>query len=466
MAMASFDDIYASKPQPFSLHTLYRIWSGVVKKSYVYNTLIGILVLSGLFLFLFSGSSSKSSSALRSSSVPPNLPPSFARLASLLVDIHKEASSTSSSDGDDDNVLRFFSIGDFGVNTAGARTAALALANVTASLRPSFIVGLGDNFYPTGVEKHSAQRQFRQNFESVYGAQALRSVPWFMALGDHDHCGDVGAQVQYTASSSNKRRRWRMPAQWFGVRANARGEAAESGTNAYDAMKNAAVQFVFSDTVAGEGSMPGVEDGDGSTRRHMYDRCYRPDAAGRAVSEEHNAYVERELERWSSGADGAAPWMIVVGHRPVLSATRRSCAPPNEGGLSAAEMLHRDYRIRKYADHSERAQRADRPPLVYLGGHDHTVQHIESRGASSSVHFLVNGVGGYDLHAFDKRCEAGASASCLPLGAVGHEHKLHVASAYYGFAVHELRASRFDTIFVDAEGLGRDVRTTVFRKNV
>ena len=141
----------------------------------------------------------------------------------------------------------------------------------------------------------------------------------------------------------------------------------------------------------------------------------------------------------------------------MLSVTHRACSPH---GLSEAERVHRDYRLESYMAHAERAGR----PLVYLGGHDHSVQHIEARGKhGSSVHFFVNGAGGYDLHDLDPRCSPGVSAACLPAHG---EFAVHAASgAFHGFAVHEVRQHRFDTFFVDASGEGRDVlrATPVYR---
>ena len=57
----------------------------------------------------------------------------------------------------------------------------------------SAVFTLGDNFYGNGVVSVD-DAQFEFKWASVYADAAL-DVPWYPALGDHDQCGDVDAQV-------------------------------------------------------------------------------------------------------------------------------------------------------------------------------------------------------------------------------------------------------------------------------
>lgn len=101
---------------------------------------------------------------------------------------------------------RFFAVGDFGTGGTGQRMVAEVMADRARRDGLDFVLGLGDNFYPSGVGS-VADPQWCEKFEEVYDDPAL-SVPWYAALGNHDHLGNVQAQIDYGAASD----KWRMPA--------------------------------------------------------------------------------------------------------------------------------------------------------------------------------------------------------------------------------------------------------------
>lgn len=74
-----------------------------------------------------------------------------------------------------------------------------------SSLKPSFILSLGDNFYVRGV-KGLEDPQLTESFLEVYRRGPLAEVPWQVALGDHDHRGNVSALLRW------HNERWRLPA--------------------------------------------------------------------------------------------------------------------------------------------------------------------------------------------------------------------------------------------------------------
>ena len=76
---------------------------------------------------------------------------------------------------------------------------------VTQRLNCQFIVGVGDNFYFDGV-KDVRDPRFNLTFERTYSDKSLH-VPWYMIAGNHDHKGNVSAQIAYTKVS----RRWNFP---------------------------------------------------------------------------------------------------------------------------------------------------------------------------------------------------------------------------------------------------------------
>ena len=64
---------------------------------------------------------------------------------------------------------------------------------------------LGDNFYKVGV-KSVDDKRFKETFEDVYRAKSLMNR-WYILAGNHDHHGNVWAQIEYTQRSS----RWYFP---------------------------------------------------------------------------------------------------------------------------------------------------------------------------------------------------------------------------------------------------------------
>lgn len=54
----------------------------------------------------------------------------------------------------------------------------------------------GDNFYENGV-KSIHDKQWRRSYEDVYAGDVLKGVKWWSVLGNHDHLGNIEAQVDY-----------------------------------------------------------------------------------------------------------------------------------------------------------------------------------------------------------------------------------------------------------------------------
>lgn len=78
------------------------------------------------------------------------------------------------------------------------------------------IIFLGDNFYFDGVTNVDDKR-FQETFEDIFTSPSL-NIPWYFCAGNHDHNGNVSAEIAYTKKSSrwnfqyfNYSRIWSIP---------------------------------------------------------------------------------------------------------------------------------------------------------------------------------------------------------------------------------------------------------------
>jgi acid phosphatase len=208
----------------------------------------------------------------------------------------------------------FLVIGDWGTGSVAQEMVALAMGRCADAVGPRFVISTGDNFYPSGVTSVK-DPQWKTSFESIYDAPSLM-IPWYAVLGNHDHKGNVGAQVAYTQQSS----RWHMPATYYKhIEVLAPGSSAE---------------FFFIDTD------PIVRQY-GSWTAHF-------------SSNDQLAWLRSEL------ASSTARWKIVVGHHPVYSSEPRKGSEALMKWLTPILERHRVH--------------------VYLNGHSHILEHIDVRG--------------------------------------------------------------------------------------
>lgn len=103
--------------------------------------------------------------------------------------------------------LIFAAFGDMGTGNASQYQVADALKKVCEEKKCSFVLGLGDNIYGTGVGSEW-DPQFNSKFERPY---AEIDLPFYMTLGNHDAYGNEEAQVLYSQYSD----KWRMPSRYY-----------------------------------------------------------------------------------------------------------------------------------------------------------------------------------------------------------------------------------------------------------
>ncbi|XP_064606154.1 tartrate-resistant acid phosphatase type 5-like [Liolophura sinensis] len=205
---------------------------------------------------------------------------------------------------------------------------------IAETVRPDFILSLGDNFYSSGVQTVDDIR-FRETFEKVF-THPLLSVPWYIIAGNHDHRGNVQAQIDYTQAS----KRWYFPDFNY-----VKAVSLPDGT--------AELTMVFIDTVL----LCGITD--------MYFPGQAPiNAEDEELADEIWSWLEAQLQQSRS------EYLLVVGHYPVLSVGYHGTT------LCLVQRL--------------------RPLLfqynvsAYLAGHDHNLQHFtDSKGPNSVEHFVI-----------------------------------------------------------------------------
>lgn len=243
---------------------------------------------------------------------------------------HSNPYSSNTLSRNDTSSLHVFFISDWGFSgSADQRSVAFEMSQMSKLLRLDFIMTCGDNFQIAGVDSVN-DPLWKVNYEQVYTDSALQ-VPWYPALGNHDHYGNVNAQVQYSQINKN----WNMPATYYSFTKN-----VERDCN---------VKFIVIDTYQLELDYYNLAD---ST---AYD------------SIPQFKWLKQELLNANSN------WIIVTGHYPMYS----------------AGSVHGDtYLLNKIIKPLFEKFKVD----FYISGHDHDFEHAKVNGEYTD--YIVTGTGG------------------------------------------------------------------------
>lgn len=246
-------------------------------------------------------------------------------------------------DGKGPNLLQ---LADWGGDTDSDPTwppqllAEKGLSQAAWDLDVDSILMLGDNFYDQGVSSVNSKR-FKQTFENVYPAYDFpEGMPFHVVAGNHDHWGNVQAQVDYTNIAPGGR--WKFPSLYYKLDWT---WTPESGG------KNKTAEILMIDTVG----LAGLSD----------DACKGCVLAGplnESAAADQWTWIENQL------AASTADFLWVAGHYPIYSA--------GDDGTTGALVKQLLPKLKKYGAH-------------YISGHDHMVEHIISDG----VHQFLNGMG-------------------------------------------------------------------------
>ena len=224
------------------------------------------------------------------------------------------------------SALNFIVISDFGRNGYyNQKEVADMMAVVAPECGVRFYVTGGDNFQVAGVQS-TRDPLWMSSIENIY-TQPSSHNEWYPALGNHDHGGNVQAQIDYSEIS----RRWKMPANYYTL---------------VKTRDSVSIRLLILDTapLISELSRPEGDTAHKDARRQL-------------------AWVDSVLTVEKED------WVIVVGHHPVYS------AHPTRGNSKELVENLTPLLNRHQVD-------------FYIGAHDHIFQHLKD--STGNVDYFVN----------------------------------------------------------------------------
>eukprot|EP01038_Epipyxis_sp_PR26KG_P010456 gene10456-14044_t len=254
----------------------------------------------------------------------------------------------------------FYAIGDYGYPTPDIKQTAFAMSDYAISNEPpKFILALGDNFYPNGVQSVS-DSLFKRFWIDVFLKYDSLRVPWRVVLGNHDYEGNAQAQIDYTNHESNPDKIWYCPSNNYEF-----SEIIRSSSNPQNITN---VDFFALDT----------------------NGCQHQFLQQELVSNINNLNSKLNLSN--------AKWKIVFGHHPVHTKSRKH-------GLLGKKLGQKYYSKPTNRFFSINQNTVEVPGFgleeilvkgkvdAYFTGHEHHFQHHQSQG----VHHFIAGAAGYNV---------------------------------------------------------------------
>jgi len=243
----------------------------------------------------------------------------------------------------------FFVLGDWGTVTA-ANTIAQAMNTwaIQHQIQPTFIIALGDNFYPRGVNSVKDDL-FKKVWEDNFLVYPSLRVPWRMVLGNHDYKVNPQAQVEYTYAPENTTKLWYMPDKNYAI------------TEQFpDGLK---IDIFAMDTNGAQNSV---------IKRYP------------GIREEVKKNKQWLLEALSKSKN---PWKIVFAHHPLYT-------KGNRHGI-IGRYLRDDTYVAKEGDEPKPGFGIEKILIdagvnIWLAGHEHVLQHKHVKGID---HFVISSGG-------------------------------------------------------------------------
>jgi len=222
------------------------------------------------------------------------------------------------------------------------------MAKVMVEDDARFVINLGDNFYFNGVTGLKDSR-FWRSFEDPY--KEIK-IPWYVIAGNHDHLGNVSAEIEHTHRSNL----WTFPSLYYSVKYTF--GASNSPTTS--------VQFVLIDTIQLCGNC--IDVGGSDIISWIFHKKLVPDHPDDPeVANKQWAWIENEL------ATSTADYLFVGGHYPVYSICEHG---PNTCLINRLDPLLRKYDV-----------------SAYFSGHDHDLQLLQHTNTTdgTTMTYIVSG---------------------------------------------------------------------------
>lgn len=198
-----------------------------------------------------------------------------------------------------------------------------AMEDIAKKYNVDTILALGDNFYHNGVTFDDAASYFKHTFDEVYNGPTLNKAKFYAVAGNHDHRGDVDAQINFPLE------KWYFPDHWY--------------TFTKDIGHGMTAQFIMIDTVllVGE-SYHDIEN-------NVFVSATGPKNLQRAKSQW--SFIEKELSQ------STADFLFVAGHYPVYS--------PCSHGSTTDLINHLKPLLERFE------------VTAYISGHDHCASYVD-----------------------------------------------------------------------------------------
>jgi hypothetical protein len=238
----------------------------------------------------------------------------------------------------------FMSLGDWGGTDAPKYTtdsqcdAGQGLNTVAKKYDVDTILAVGDNFYHSGVTFKDRDKRFARTFNEVYAGPALQNAKFYAVAGNHDHRGQVKAQINYPNP------RWYFPDNWYSFTKDIGG-----GKTAH---------FVMIDSVLLSGES-----------FHDHEKDIFVSATGplnKQLAQSQWEFIEREIAR------SEADFLFVAGHYPVYSPCSHGSTRDLYENLQPLLERHQ--------------------VTAYIAGHDHCASFVDP-GEQGGTVYPLNGMG-------------------------------------------------------------------------
>ncbi len=226
-----------------------------------------------------------------------------------------------------DKSLNFLVLGDWGRNGEYfQKDVALQMSKAAATIDSEFVISVGDNFYPIGVQS-TQDPQWKASFEDIYFNYHLQT-PWYLALGNHDYYGNIQAQIDYSKIS----RRWNLPSNYY--------------KKTIELKDGSTLLLVFIDTSPFINSYY-------SKGKEMAEKVKQQDTIAQ----------KKWLIETLQEADASIKWKIVIGHHPMYSGGKRKDSQDTKDIEATFAPIFDQYKVD-----------------AYFCGHEHDLQVIRPKG--------------------------------------------------------------------------------------